>query len=449
MLKNGFRGEDGNPVEIVSAVYKNDVMMIDSKILIVGAGVAGLTAALELAQTGLTVDLVEKSDFAGGHAVGFSCKAIEACVRCGACAVEEKLRTAAGDPRIRILTGTEVRTFSPGDRFSYTLNRRARFIDSARCTNCGECARACPDNAVISGVSAHQHPFFALTPDRCRRFNAGEDCQACRTACPSGAIDLAAGPEIIEDSADAVILAVGFQPYCPKDKPYGYGRFADVITNLELEAMLRQKNRVLRPSDGRKPESIAFVQCVGSRDARRGHLWCSQVCCGSALRMAYWIQARQPDSRITVFYIDIQTFGKDFEAFDSRCREKLRFVRTLPADVLAAPDGSLQLTYAEADGREARAQAFDLVVLSVGLTPAADAAAIAQRLGASRSDSGFLAEGKGENGVFVCGAAKGPMSIAQSIADAGAAAWQVRRYLRKKGRLDSVRNGGFCKDEKA
>jgi len=188
-----------------------------------------------------------------------------------------------------------------------------------------------------------------------------------------------------------------------------------------------------RPSDALLPERIAFIQCVGSRDSRIGHPWCSKICCGAALRLARLIQQRRPHTTVTFFYIDVQTFGKNFQKYyDQTCRQ-VRMVRAIPGDIVQTEAQGLQLAYFDPDTRKALEESFDLVVLSTGITP--NNKDLAGMLEVPLADTGFFlsheiqAAGKGE-GIFTAGAALGPMSIAESIDSAGKAAWELLNYLK-------------------
>jgi len=408
--------------------------MTEKTVVVIGSGVAGLSAALELAQLDISVEIVEKSDFAGGHAIRFACKATDQCVKCGACIVEEKLDQAVRNPRIRILTGSRIESISKTERYAISLHQKPKYINAKTCSACGVCLQQCSqDGAIIQGVSRNHSPFFALNEKECL-YLADQSCSRCQEICPEKAITLDARARQIACEADAIVLATGFAPFNPQNKPYGYGVFKNVVTNLELEDILRREGRVVRPSDGQPAQKMAFIQCVGSRDAKLNHLWCSKICCGSALRMAALIKARQPESEISFFYIDVQTFGRDFVPFYRRVQEEVRMIRTIPGDILETPEGQLRVTYIAGETHETIEEIFDCVVLSVGLHPCKENLEVVRQLNLKVGDSGFVApfeiDGEASNsGVFSAGAVGGPMSIAESIASAGETSLKILKYL--------------------
>lgn len=346
-------------------------------VLVIGGGVAGLTVARALAQQHVTVHLVEQSAGLGGHAARFTCKATESCVKCGACMVVGLMQEVQAHPAITCWRQTTVAHVASGEGWQIRLANGA-----------GQ--------------------------------PAGKTLQV-----------------------DAIVVATGFTPYNPVAKPYGYGRFANVLTNLDLENMLHTRSytggQVVCPSNGQPPGRMAFIQCVGSRDAQLKHLWCSQVCCASALRMANLILHRQPDTQISVFYIDIQTFGKDFAYVYDNLQQRLHFIRTLPSDIGETAPGVLQATWFLAgDAQESQAE-FDLVVLSVGLTPADSNAQLAAALAADIGADGFweadaTQSRKPGQGLFAAGTARGPKGIADSMACAGQTASKVLAYLSEVSR---------------
>ena len=405
-----------------------------NKVLVIGGGVAGLTAASELAELDIDVEIVERSDFAGGHAIQYACKATDQCVKCGACMVEEKLQRVVQHPKINLKTGTRVQKVTRAEDFSVTLLKKPVYIDPDKCSNCGICFEKCPEKgAVLKGFSKNHMPFYAISDEKCL-YLKDRSCTRCQEACPEGAIDLNAGETTVSTQAHAMILATGFKSFNPVSKPYGYGKFNNVITNLDMERMLRKEGRALTPSNGLEAGSIAFIQCVGSRDAKSNHLWCSKVCCGSALRMAGLVKARQPETQVSFFYMDVQTFGRDFDDYYAKIRKDVRLIRALPGDIYPAVDDRLRVTFLDNASSETLQEEFDLVVLSVGMTPCQGMQKTADTLKVQLAETGFVKPAdKGgmtsEKGIFTAGTVSGPMSIHESIASGGAAAFEAQKYL--------------------
>lgn len=408
--------------------------MTDKTVLVIGGGVAGLSAALGLARFGISVDIVERTDFAGGHAIRFACKATDECVKCGACSVEDKLDQAVRDPRIRILTGSRIEKIQKPERYAIRLIQKSEYIDDQKCSACGACYQCCPqEGAIIQGFSRSHSPFFAINEQKCLHLT-NQSCSRCQEICPEKAISLGARVRQIDCHTDAIVVATGFSPFNPRNKPYGYGIFKNVLTNLELEDILRREGRVLRPSDGQPARRMAFIQCVGSRDAKLNHLWCSKICCGSALRAARLIGTREPECEISFFYIDVQTFGKDFEPFYRRVQKQVRMIRTIPGDIYETREGQLRVTYAAGETHDTAEEIFDLVVLSVGLQPSEENLEVLKQLKLKVSEGGFVAPPDTDSeastsGVFAAGTVSGPMSIAESIASADAASLKVLKFL--------------------
>ena len=407
------------------------------KVLVIGGGIAGLTAAWELARLDLDVELVEKSSFLGGHAIQFCCKADDECQKCGACSVEKRLLEVIQEPRIKVYLRSELKGVSRNSGFSYNLSRRPLYIDSQRCTNCGLCFQECPaPGAIIRGYSKNNVPLYSIDETRCLYHKDGT-CSLCQDLCPEKAVNLDQAADQVPGKADAIVVASGFKAFDPTARPrYGYGINRNLITALDLERLLREKGEVLRPSDNEPPRRIAFIQCVGSRDHKLGHGFCSQVCCGYAMRMAGAIRHRHPEVEVTIFYMDIQNCGKNFSRFYERCKQEIRFVRFMPGDIFQGERDRLIVCYGDEEDGHAVREAFDLVVLSVGIMPGSSNAGLADMLKLDLDRHGFFSfvdpldsTSTSQPGIFLAGTAQGPKDIADSMAQAGRAAQRTGQYL--------------------
>ncbi|MBU4317244.1 MAG: FAD-dependent oxidoreductase [Proteobacteria bacterium] len=384
----------------------------NKKVTVIGGGIAGLTAAWELSRFGVNVDLVEKACFLGGHAIGFCCKATDACVQCGACSVEDMLKKVVDEPAIKIHLSTEIESITKKKAFEIVVKKSNPSSEKAV-------------NGVLTGYSKNNHPLNVIV-DKDKAGNAPKGAVYAGDLGTSGVLE-----------ADAVVLATGFLPFnADNKKTYGYGKFKNVITGLDLESIKRDHGGVVRPSDGQKPEKIAFIQCVGSRDERLGNLWCSKVCCPYALRMAEDVKFKNEAASISIFYMDIQNTGRNFPSFYEKCKSRMDFVRTIPVDVFPMEDDSLKMRYLNEETGLPAEDIFDLIVLSVGITPGADNKTLAEQFHVGINPDGFLAASDPLNrskteseGVFIAGTVEGPKTIADSMSHAGQAAGEAMRYL--------------------
>jgi heterodisulfide reductase subunit A len=351
---------------------------------------------------------------------------------------ETLLSKAVHHRHIHLYKGSRLEQIQTDGRLSLKISRKPQFVDPETCDNCGTCHDVCPENAILQGTSPHQIPFYDLDPQTCLRQN-NDTCTACSDACPRNAIQLDNVATDEECHTDALVVATGFKPFDPTEKPYGYGVFQNVVTNLDLEKQLRKTGRLVKPSDQIAPASVAFIQCVGSRDAKLGHLWCSRVCCGSALRMARQLKARQPNIEITVFYIDIQSFGRDFEPFYNSARREFRFQRSIPGDIFENTNNSLKVAYVDDNDHASTEESFDMVVLSIGMLPNDEVLTLGGASDLETTADGFFSspcsgQPATSKGVFWAGSACGPMGIAESIASAGQTAAAVLSYLKTNDR---------------
>ncbi len=406
---------------------------MNEQVLVIGGGISGIASALELANAGLTVYIVEKEARLGGHAASFCCKATEVCSKCSVCVVPEKIKEASIHPRITLLTDTIVQKVG-GEigGFQVEVIQRPQHIDGGRCIACGLCTLVCPVKPkAIYLPSAEAIPLCYVFDERlCLHFK-GEDCSLCRERCPTKAIEFEPKTKRQELNVSAIILAFGFEVFDAREKgSLGYSRYPNVLTGLDLERIIHNEGYVKLATNGKKPKKVAFVQCVGSRDESHGY--CSQVCCKYAMRLARLLQYQEPDTQVTIFYIDLQTAGKGFAQFYQECQENIRFVRGIPVEVAETSSKELEVRFEDISQGKVCQEIFDMVVLSVGISPRKDSWDLARILGTNLADNGFL-EIKGVfdsnetnvEGIFLAGACQGPKDIPDSIAHGIGAASKV------------------------
>ena len=249
-------------------------------------------------------------------------------------------------------------------------------------------------------------------------------------------VSLKRGKQRIDLTVSAVVVAAGIDPYEASQKTeYGYGRFKNVITAKDLDGMLRYQGKLFRPSDGKLPKTVAFFQCVGSRDESIGNLYCSQVCCAYALRLIKAIRYQSPEMKATFLYMDIQPAGASFQEFLTSCREDkgIRLIRSLPSKVYHSPlSDTLRVRFIDPQKDELVEEPFDLIVLSVGMVLKKEAKSLTQLFGLSLTEDGFIASPPSHTGIFITGACTGPKDIDRSILHAKSATFLVHQYL--KGR---------------
>jgi heterodisulfide reductase subunit A len=408
-------------------------------IVILGGGIAGITAALELAKLRHDVALIEKSPFFGGHAAHFCCKATDTCQKCGACLVDQRLRDLFLESNIALYPHTALTHCGRHNGlFTLQFKSQPQIIDPHRCIDCGICYDECPSvdkGAVLVSASPTQHPRYAIDPEGCL---LSHEClvQGCQMMCPAKAIDLTKEETAFKLTAEALIVATGYQPADPLSRPhYGYGSLPQVITGRELEEKLRLGEVLNRFGDGQPARRIAFILCVGSRDQL--HPYCSRVCCAYGLRLARLIRHRHPEAEVATFYMDVQSIGADPARFQEEACRTVKMIRALPGDLHAAADGSLVLRYLDEATDQPVSQEFDLAVLAVGLSPGRDNPSLAEMLGVTLTPEGFFQSqdgehrtGTGQPGIFLAGTAEGPRAIGECISQATAAAREVHQYLK-------------------
>jgi heterodisulfide reductase subunit A len=422
-------------------------------VLVVGGGIAGLQAALDLAESGFYVYLVEKKTAIGG-VMPMLDKTFPT-NDCSMCTLAPKLVEVGRHLNIEILAPAEVAGISGNEgNFHVEVVQKARYIDPSRCIACGICAEKCPKKVpdeFNQGLNSRKAAYvlypqavplkYAIDPEHCIYFRKGK-CRACEKLCPSQAVDFSQKDKVVQLEVGAVILAPGFQPFDARLKAeYGYGRYPNVMTSLEFERILSATGptqaHIQRPSDGTEPEKIAWIQCVGSRDAAKGRPYCSSVCCMYATKQA--IIAQEHDAKIhpTIFFIDLRAHGKGFERYYQAAKKlhQMNYVRAMVSRVVQNPrTHDLTLTYVDETNR-IRTEEFNMVVLSVGMGVDPETAELAHKLGVMVSPYNFVATGSftpvatSRAGIFACGSFTGPKDIPESVVEGSAAAAASARVL--------------------
>jgi heterodisulfide reductase subunit A len=399
------------------------------RFLVVGAGVTGFMAALELARQGHGVTILESSPAIGGKVLSYCCKATDSCSRCGVCVAHAGIAEAVRHPRITVLTSARIgRVDAAGPAVSVSGAAAGPQFKHSLCIDCGACLAACPARC-ITRYSRAGLAMYSIDSERCLLVK-GKRCAACSDSCGFSAIQTGAPEQAFDLAAEGVIVATGHETFDPACKPrLGYGRLSGVMTGLEAERTLSREAALLG-GDGQAASSVAFIQCVGSRDPVLCRNFCSAVCCAYALRMARLLKARQAGADVTVYYIDIQNFDKVFTPFRAEIEALgVRFVRGIPSSVSRARSGKLDLLIEDPNGSRTTAQ-HDAVVLSVGMSPAAGAPRVAELFGLAQDEFGFLASRQPK--VVAAGTCVEPQSIVDSIASGRAAAHEILAHARSE-----------------
>lgn len=424
---------------------------LNKRVLVVGGGVAGIQAALDCAEGGREVVLVERESTIGGKMAKLD-KTFPT-VDCSTCVLSPKMVDVAQHPNITIHALAEieeVRGFV--GNFEVALRRRAANVDWAKCTGCGLCMEKCPSktaadrfNEGLGRTTAINIPFpqaipkkAVIDPASCFKFTKGK-CGVCAKICPTGAIDFDQGDEVITEKVGAVVAATGFDVFdISKYGEYGGGRLPDVITGLQYERILSTSGptggHVKRPSDSREPKTVVFVQCVGSRDKSVDRPYCSGFCCMYTAKQAILTRNHIPDSTSYIFYMDIRAPGKLYDEFTRRAAEEYgaQYVRGRVSMIYPRGERYLVRGADTLMGTQMEVEA-DLVVLAAGAEAAAGASRLAEKLRISYDKYGFFMESHPKlrpvetntAGVFLAGACQGPKDIPASVAQGSAAAAKV------------------------
>ncbi|MFX1314534.1 MAG: FAD-dependent oxidoreductase [Promethearchaeota archaeon] len=417
-------------------------------VLVVGGGIAGIQTSLDLADLGFKVFIVESSTAIGG--IMSQLDKTFPTNDCAMCILSPKLVEVGRHQNIQIITHAEVENLEgSAGNFNVTLKKYPRYINEDKCTGCGLCSEWCPietSSEYDEGLRKRKSIFIKYPqaipklPSIDRTICIG--CRLCEYICEAKAIDFTQKEENIELKVGSIILAQGSSPYNPLSlKMYGYGRFSNVITSSEFERILSASGpfmgQVLRPSDGKIPEKIAWIQCIGSRDRRIDNNYCSAVCCMYAIKEAIIAKEHEPEIDCYIFFIDIRAYGKGFEDYFLRAKELgIKFLRgKIPLINEDSQTKNLIVAHENSETGEVIEEHFDMVVLSIGLQPSNSGIDLSKKLGVNLNKHNFIDTNifspleTNKLGIFVCGTCSGPKDIPEAVAEASGVAGKVSSFL--------------------
>jgi len=429
------------------------------EVVVLGGGIAGITAALDLAQHGVLVHLVEREPSIGGHMAMLD-KTFPT-NDCSMCILSPKMVEVERHPLIKLHTCTELVDVTKNDeedasknQFSVELLRHPRYVNESECTGCGNCTEICPVevyNQFDAGIGVRKaiyKPHNQVVPNVAIRDSEHcIDCRLCYEICGKNAVleDSEDKPKTIHLSVAAIIVAVGYETFDPQRLAQYHYLFApDVITSLEFERMINAGGPTFgslrRLSNGEKPKEVVFIQCVGSRNTAINRPYCSSVCCMYAIKNAMLIKEKSPETVVRILYMDARAYGKGYEEFYERAiKQGVEFIRGLPGEIYPE-GGSVVLNLENTETGEMLRLTPDLTILSVGMQPIATQEQIAGVLGIDLSDSGFFASSSEDMvtaktvvpGIYLCGTCHAPRDIPDTVAAGGAAAMNAFIALMKQ-----------------
>lgn len=426
--------------------------------LVIGGGIAGITAALDIADAGFPVDIVEKDYTVGGKMAKLD-KTFPT-LDCASCIVTPKMTEVSQNPNIRILSYSEVAGVKGYiGNFEVDIKRHPRYVDETKCTGCGACIEKCPNKKVpnafnlnLNNRKAIDIPFAqavpkvaAISADYCLHMKGlknGKDnvCGFCEKACAAGAINFHQEETMLTEKYGAIIVATGYNPISlEKFDEYAYSQSPDVVSSLEFERLCNASGptngHLLRPSDGKEPKNIVFVQCVGSRcsaDSTKGHEYCSKICCMYTAKHAILTRDHYPDTNITVFYIDVRTPGKNFDEFYRRAVEQygVHYIKGQVGKVTPLSDGTLDVQGSDLILNKQVHIKADMVVLAASIEADKSARPLATMLTTSMDNNDFFLEAHAKlrpvesptAGIFLAGCCQGPKDIPETVAQSSGAA---------------------------
>lgn len=423
---------------------------VTKRVLVVGGGIAGITAAVDIANAGYEVLLVEKRHSIGGKMLELS--ETFPTLDCAQCTLTPKTVEAGRHLKIKLLVYSEIEEVKGYiGNFDVKIRRKASYVDWSKCTGCGLCQEKCPtktDSEFDHGLGERK-AIYTLSPQAvpnkpiidkssCRYFKEGK-CKVCEKVCPVQAINYEMKDEIIEEKVGAIIVATGYNILKTEQIPeYGYGVYPDVIDGLQFERLNSASGptggEIRRPSDGKVPKEVVFIKCVGSRDPERGISYCSRICCMYLGKHARLYKHKVPDGQAYLFYMDIRSFGKGYEEFIQKSMEEasLLYIRGRVARIMQENDKLVVWGVDTLSGRKVEIKA-DMVVLGTAVVPSDGAKELAKILRTSTDEYGFFSEAHIKlkpvesmtGGIYLAGCAQAPKDIPDTVAQAGAAAAKV------------------------
>ena len=442
----------------LNAPLTSQTSPVVKRALVIGGGIAGIQTALDIADAGFEVDIVEKTTIGGKMS---QLDKTFPTLDCAACILTPKMVDAGANDKIHLYTYCEVDKVSGFvGNFSVTIKQKPRYVDPVKCTGCGACTEKCPSkktpnefNMGLDNRPAIYIPFAQAVPklavidrDACIHFKTGK-CGLCVRTCGAGAINYDQKEEFITKEYGAIVVATGYNQIKPvKFDEYLYSQSKDVVTSLEFERIMNAagptKGHLERLSDGRAPKNMVFIQCVGSRCSDdRGKSYCSKICCMYTAKHAMLIRDKYPDVNVTVFYIDVRTPGKNFDEFYRRAVEQygVNYIKGQVGKVIPQPNGKLLVQGSDLLDNKQILKEADMVVLAAAIEPNPGVRKIATMLTASIDTNNFLTEAHAKlrpvesptAGIFLSGVCQGPKDIPETVAQAGAAAVKAIGLLAK------------------
>lgn len=433
---------------------------VTKRALVIGGGIAGIQTALDIADAGFEVDIVEKQPTIGGKMTQID-KTFPT-LDCAACILTPKMVDCAQNDKISIFAYSEVKEVKGFvGNFHVKINKKARYVDATKCTGCGECTEKCPMKKIPNEFNLgldNRHAIYipfaqavpkvaTIDPNACNMLKNGK-CGLCAKVCSAGAIDYKQKDEIVEREYGAIVVATGYNPIKLDDyDEYAYSLSKDVVSSLEFERITNAAGptggTLLRPSDGKHPHTLVFVQCVGSRCSAegKGKSYCSKICCMYTAKHAMLCREKYPDTEVYVFYIDVRSPGKNYDEFYRRAVEEygVHYIKGQVGKVVPRSDGKLLVQGSDLLANEQVHIEADMVVLAAAIEPDKSARPLATMLTASMDTNDFFTEAHAKlrpvesptAGIFLSGACQGPKDIPDTVAQAGAAASKVIGLLAK------------------